>query len=173
MKLCFLADARSVHVQKWAQYFSDERNEVHIISFRDARIPGVQVHYINSHGTISISPIVSFFSKIGYLLWIGKIRRLIKKIRPDILHAHWATSYGLLGALSGYHPFILSTWGNDIIISPHKYWIMQKLVEYSLENADLVTATSKMLADATGKFIHDGKTVHTIPFGVDMDLFSS
>ena len=172
MKICFLADACSIHVQKWARYFSDEGNEVHIISFRDTRIAGVQVHYINSRGTISISPIASFISKIGYLFWVGKVKRFIKKIRPDILHAHWATSYGLLGALSGFHPFILSTWGNDIIISPHKYWTMKKSVEYSLKKADLVTATSKMLADATGEFIYDEKPVHTIPFGVDVDLFS-
>ena len=172
MKICFLADAASIHTKKWATHFASKGHEVHIISFRDVQIAGVQVHYINSYGTISISPISSFISKIGYLFWVGKIRRLIKKIRPDILHAHWATSYGLLGALSGYHPFILSTWGNDIIISPQKYWIMQKLVEYSLEKADLVTATSKMLGDATGKFVHDGKTVHTIPFGVDTDLFT-
>ena len=172
MKICYLADAGSIHVQKWARYFSDKGNEIHIISFRDARITGAQVHYINSRGTISIGPIVSLISKIGYLLWIGKIRRLIKKIRPDILHAHWATSYGFLAALSGFHPFMLSTWGNDIIISPKKYWIMRKIVEFSLKKADAVTATSKMLSDATKSFIYDGKPVHTIPFGVDMDLFS-
>jgi len=172
MKICFLADAGSIHVQKWARYFSAEGNEVHIISFRKVQIRGVQVHYINSHGTISISPVASFISKIGYLFWIGKVRRLIKKIRPDILHAHWATSYGLIGALSEFHPLIVSTWGNDIILSPHKYWIMKKFVEYSLRKADLVTATSDMLAGATAKYIYDKKLVHTIPFGVDTDLFT-
>ena len=172
MKICFLADAGSIHVQKWAQYFSDEGNEVHIISFREAQIKGVRIHYINPHRIISISPVASFISKIGYLFWARRIRRLIKKISPDILHAHWATSYGLLGALSGFHPFILSTWGNDIIISPQKYWIIKKLVEFTLRKADLVTATSKMLAEATSKFIYDEKPVHTIPFGVDVDLFS-
>lgn len=172
MVICYLADAGSIHTQKWVRYFSDKGNEIHIISFRDARIAGVQVHYIKSLGTISISPTASLISKIGYLLWIGKIRRLITKIHPDILHAHWATSYGLLAAISRFHPFILSTWGNDIIISPQKYWIMRKFLEYTLKKADIVTATSKMLANATREFIYDGKPVHTIPFGVDIDLFS-
>jgi len=71
MVICYLADAGSIHVQKWARYFSDKGNEIHIISFRDARITGAQVHYINSRGTISISPIASLISKIGYLLWIA------------------------------------------------------------------------------------------------------
>ena len=171
MKICYLADAASIHTQKWAKHFASKGNEVHIISFRNADIQNVKVHFFDTHGFISISPIASFLSKAGYILWTRKIKQLVNKINPDILHAHWATSYGLLAALTGFHPFILSTWGSDIIISPREYWIMKKFVEYSLKKTDLVTATSEMLASATEKFIYDGRSVHTIPFGVDVDLY--
>ena len=171
MKICYLADAESIHTQKWAIHFASKGNEVHIISFRKADIQNVKVHFLDTHGFISISPVASFLSKAGYILWTRKIKQLVNKINPDILHAHWATSYGLLAALTGFHPFILSTWGSDIIISPRKYWIMKKFVEYSLKKTDLVTATSEMLASATEKFIYDGRSVHTIPFGVDVDLY--
>ena len=172
MKICYLADAGSVHVQKWARHFAERGNEVHVISFRNADIAGTEVHFLNPHGLISISPVASLMSKAGYLLWTGKIKRLLKKINSDIIHAHWATSYGLLAALSGFHPFILSTWGSDILTSPERYPFMKKIVEFNLKKADAVTATSKMLASATGEFIYDGKPVHIISFGVDMDLFS-
>ena len=171
MRLCSLSDAASIHTQKWAKHFASKGNEVHIISFRNADIQNVKVHFFDTHGFISISPIASFLSKAGYILWTRKIKQLVNKINPDILHAHWATSYGLLAALTGFHPFILSTWGSDIIISPREYWIMKKFVEYSLKKTDLVTATSEMLASATEKFIYDGRSVHTIPFGVDVDLY--
>ena len=172
MKICYLADAASVHTQKWAIHFASKGNEIHIISFRDADIAGVNVHFIDSFGLINTSPSASIFSKFGYVLWSNHIKKIIKNINPDILHAHWATSYGLLAALSGFHPFILSTWGNDVISSPHRYWIMRKFIEYSLKKADVVTATSKMLACATEEFINDEKRVHAIPFGVNTDLFT-
>jgi len=172
MKICFLADAASIHTQKWAIHFASKGNEVHIISFRDADINGVNVHHIDSSESIDTNPSASIFSKFGYVLSSNHIKKLIKRINPAILHAHWATSYGFLAALSGFHPFILSTWGNDIIILPKKYWIIKKIVEYNLKKADVVTATSSMLASATAEFIHDGKAVHTIPFGVDTNLFT-
>ena len=172
MVICYLADAGSIHTQKWAIHFASKGNEVHIISFRNADIDGVNVHHIDSSRSINASPSASIFSKFGYILSSKHIKKLIKRINPGILHAHWATSYGFLAALSGFHPFILSTWGNDIIILPKKYWVIKKIVEYNLKKADVVTATSKMLANATGEFIYDGKSVHTIAFGVDMDLFS-
>jgi len=43
-----------------------------------------------------------------------KIRRLIKKIKPDIVHAHYVTQYGFCGAFSGFHPFIVSPGESDI-----------------------------------------------------------
>ena len=173
MIICYVADAGSIHTQKWAIHFASIGNEVHIISFRDAQIKGVQVHYINSRGTISISPAASFISKIGYLFWTGKVRRMIKKIRPDILHAHWATSYGLLGALSGFHPFILSVWGSDVSVFPKKLWITKKILEFNLNRADIVTATSNALAEDTKNYINDNKQVHIIPFGVNINQFTS
>ena len=172
MKICYLADAGSIHTQKWAIHFASKGNEVHIISFKNADIDGVNVHHIDSSASINTSPSASIFSKFGYVLWSNHIQKLIRRLNPDILHAHWATSYGFIAALSGFHPFILSTWGSDIITLPKKYWFIKKIVEYNLKRADAVTATSNILASATGEFIHDGKHVHTIQFGVDTDKFS-
>ena len=49
-------------------------------------------------------------SKLNYLKVLPELKKVIAGFKPDILHAHFATSYGLLGALSGFHPFILSVW---------------------------------------------------------------
>ena len=45
-------------------------------------------------------------------------------------------------------------------------------MEYNLKKADAITATSKMLTEATIDMIYDGTPVTTIPFGVDTELFS-
>ena len=172
MKICFLADAGSIHTQKWAKHFASRGNEVHVISFRDGDIDGVKVQFIESPIAINTGPTASIFSKFGYVLWSKHINKLINRINPDILHAHWATSYGFLAALSGFHPFILSTWGSDIITLPKQYWVLNKIVEYNLKKADVITATSKMLTEATIEMIYDGTPVTTIPFGVDIELFS-
>ena len=160
MKICYLADAPNVHTQKWARYFVERDDEVHVISFRPALIAGVQVHFIHA-----------LFGRAGYLLSANQIRQLVWRLAPDILHAQHATSYGLVGALAGYHPFLISSWGSDVVWSPRQFFLFDWMLRYNFKRADQVTATSQMLAKATTPFCPPGTHVHVIPFGVDTDVF--
>ncbi len=161
MKICYLADALNVHTQKWARYFVERGNEVHVISFRPAVIDGAQVHHVRA-----------LFGRAGYVLAANRIRKLVWHMAPDIVHAQHATSYGLVGALTGYHPFFISSWGSDVVWSPRQFFLFDWMLRYNFKRADRVTATSYMLAKATAPFCPPGATVHVIPFGVDTDAFS-
>ncbi|MGP8337571.1 MAG: glycosyltransferase, partial [Methanosarcinaceae archaeon] len=33
MKLCFIADATTVHTKRWVEYFSKEGHDVHLITY--------------------------------------------------------------------------------------------------------------------------------------------
>jgi glycosyltransferase involved in cell wall biosynthesis len=160
MRICYLADAPSVHTQKWVRFFAERGNDVHVVSFRPATIAGVQVYHVSAP-----------LGKLGYLLAASRIRKLVRRIAPDILHAHHATSYGLVGALSGCHPYIVSSWGSDVIWSPRQTFLFDIMLRYNLGRADVVTATSRMLAEATATFCPPGTKVHVIPFGVDTNAF--
>lgn len=160
MRICFLADAQSPHTEKWADYFCLRGDEVHIISFRSAELSGVRVHHLRPIG-----------GKIGYLLLLHRVRKLVQEIRPDILHAHHATSYGLAGAVARYRPYVISTWGSDVMDFPNKSFLHKKLVKYNLRRSDMLTATSRILTAVTGTLASKSKRVDTIPFGVDLDEF--
>jgi glycosyltransferase involved in cell wall biosynthesis len=161
MKICYLADAANVHTQKWARFFVERGNDVDVISFRPANIPGVTVHHIRTS-----------LGKAGYLFAARRIAQLVHHISPDLLHAHHATSYGLVGALSGYHPYLISSWGSDVIWSPRQFFLFDWILRYNFRQADRVTATSRMLAKATAAFCPVNTEVYVIPFGVDTEVFS-
>ncbi len=171
MKIVILGDAPSPHIKRWSEYFISKQYEVHIISFRSINLKSVKIHHIHPPKFLIISQVTKLWRKLGYLFSINKIRKLIISINPDILHAHWATSYGLLGALSNFHPFIISVWGRDIIDSPTNNWLLKKIIEYSLSKADAITATSKMLKKETEKYIDTNRKVFYVPFGIDLKKF--
>jgi len=171
MRLCFLADAKITHTQRWVRFFARQGHEVHLISFREEALPGVMVHPVKRTIPVRISPVASTLGKLGYFTYVRKFKNLIGSIAPDILHAHWATSYGLMGAWSGYHPFVLSTWGSDVFDFPHRSFWHRKLLQYILGRADHLTATSRMLTAETKLYLKNAKEVHTIPFGVDISRF--
>lgn len=167
MKICYLSDANSIHTKKWCNFFVSKGYEVHVISLNYGEIKGVTIHSCN----MELNKIRNgnLLNKISYLTNIKKIKKFIKEIKPDILHAHYATSYGLLGALSGFKPYVLSVWGSDVYDFPKGSAIKKKILEYNLSKADLLLSTSKVMAEETRKYTD--KNIEITPFGVDINLF--
>ncbi|AKN32511.1 glycosyl transferase family 1 [Clostridium carboxidivorans P7] len=163
-KICFLADAESIHTRKWINYFSNFDNEIYLISMRDTKYK-----YSKNVKTFVVKP--PFQSKLSYFFIVSKIKKLVNEIKPDILHSHYATSYGLFGRLSGYHPFIVSVWGSDVYDFPNSNAINAKLLRYILNGADAVCSTSMDMANETRKYYKNKKDITITPFGVDINKF--
>jgi glycosyltransferase involved in cell wall biosynthesis len=109
------------------------------------------------------------FKKLLYLKAIPVIRKLIKKHNPDILHAHYLSSYGALGAIVGFHPFILSVWGSDIFDFPKKSIFHKYYIKYILSKADHILSTSKIMKKEINKYTK--QSIEVTPFGIDIDFF--
>jgi glycosyltransferase involved in cell wall biosynthesis len=110
-------------------------------------------------------------SSAGKLTYLKQVRRLKKTIRafqPGILHAHYATSYGMIGWLAGFHPYVISAWGSDVLDFP-KTALKKSLLRKILASADQLMVTSHTLEKAV-KLI-DGRDALVTPFGVDTELF--
>lgn len=163
MHICLLADARSQHVIKWARYFVLRGHTLDVLSFRPNQLAGATVHTFRQGGALGRS---------RYLLYPLVARRLIHQLHPDVLHAHHATSYGLVGAISGYHPFLIHTWGRDVMELPRGSRLYRWLVTFNLQRADAITATSQAMSRRINELLKCPVQVTVIPFGVDLTLFN-
>ena len=166
MKICFIAPANNYHTKKWAGWFASHGHEVHVISFVTGYIPDVNVHVILT----GADPEGSDASKLKYLLHARKLKTIADEIKPDIVHVHYATSYGTAAALSGIRNYLLSVWGSDIYEFPRKSILHRIMLEFSLRRAALILSTSKAMAKETRRYTR--KKIVITPFGVDMNLFS-
>ena len=128
MKVLLLADVNSIHTQRWARSLSDQGIEIGIFSLNrpnsdtvkglDCLSKPIPVFLPSGlNDDLSASGLVQ---KLKYLTVVPSLRKAIKKFNPDIVHAHYASSYGTLGSLSGFHPRILSLWGSDIFDFPKR-----------------------------------------------------
>jgi glycosyltransferase involved in cell wall biosynthesis len=169
MKIIYLADTASIHTRKWVKYFIDEGAEVICISFSDVQLPGTRHYTIDAKFDPKL-PGSKLWQKINYLKNFLKIRKIVHSEKPDILHAHYASSYGLLGSLCNYHPFIISLWGSDIYQFPRKSIITKKILEANLKKADVICSTSQIMAREAA--LYTDKKVYVTPFGVDTQIFS-
>ena len=166
MRICFIAPSANYHTIKWAKWFSSHGHEVHVISFMKSEIPNVTVHFVETGVSASDRDI----KKIKYLLQGSSIKKIVKEIQPDIINAHYATSYGAATALSGIKRYILSIWGSDVYDFPRKSWFHKILLKYSLSHAEYIFSTSRAMAEEAKKYT--AKNIDITPFGVDMELFN-
>ncbi len=165
MRLLMLADLRSAHTKKWAEVLASSGIEVHVFGLTPATesFRGVTIH----EGSVSSSTSSGEEGSVGKLTYIhelGSVKRLIKALKPDILHAHYATSYGLLGALTGFSPFAVSVWGSDVVSFPKKSPAHRAMVKFVLNRADLLFSTSEFMANVAAGLT--SKKFVITPFGV-------
>jgi L-malate glycosyltransferase len=171
-RILFLADVNSAHTRKWAELLTEKGFSVGIFSLNP-----VHSKWFESFPNITIFQAEfgsktendSDISKIKYLRHWNKLQRIILEFNPDILHAHYATSYGLLGAMSKFHPFVLSVWGSDVFEFPQKSFLHKALLKFNLKAADAVLSTSNIMAKETSRYTSHPITV--TPFGIDLDKF--
>jgi len=141
-------------------YFVGKGYDVHLITFTPEPIKGVKIHGLR------------YFGKIAYPLRIWKIKKMVKKIDPDILHAHYISHYGVYGALTSFHPFIISVWGSDVLRTPKESRIRRYRVSYALKKADCVTTTAEFMKEYLVKnFGSPENKIVRIPWGIDLRIF--
>ena len=158
--LCLLGDANSVHVQRWVGEMRARGWQVSVVTARPHPIEGVR--------QVVLPPV----RRTTDWLWrVGAARRAVAELKPDIVHAHYVTSYGYLAARSGRHPLVMTAWGSDLLVTPKSNVVLRLLTAWILGQADLVTGDSPDLLAAAHE-LRNGLSTELIHWGVDLARFS-
>ncbi|MFW6130253.1 MAG: glycosyltransferase family 4 protein [Atribacterota bacterium] len=162
MKICYIGDAASIHTKRWVEWFVNKGYDVHLITDRSGYIHDTTIHRVKEGR-----------SPISFAMEALSVKKLIKKIKPDIVHAHYVSSYGFFGAYSGFHPFIVSAWGSDILVDPQQSKFVNRCVKYTLKKADVITTDGKNTYDEMlNNLGADIDKLNIIYHGVNTKMFS-
>jgi glycosyltransferase involved in cell wall biosynthesis len=156
-KKLLLIGSASVHVQNYYMLVRDYFSEVKIIS-------NESIDYCD-HVKLSFG----MRNPFEVLSTIKSVKKIIQEFRPDIIHVHQANAYGFVAAMANKKriPMVLTTWGSDVLLLPHRGFLYRYIVNTSLKNADFITADAHYMAEAIHKLI--GKKEVTIAnFGIDI-----
>jgi glycosyltransferase involved in cell wall biosynthesis len=172
-RILFLSDIDSAHTRKWAISLAERGCIIGIFSIRKSEtdwfkeFPAIHVFDREGFGTERFHAGVA--QKLSYLKLVPFLRKVLRAFQPDLVHAHYATSYGLLGVRSGFHPLIISVWGSDIFEFPRKSILHRLLVFNNLKNADAIFSTSEIMKREVLNYVN--RDVAVTPFGVDTTIF--
>lgn len=172
MRILLLSDTYSEHTEKWALSLAKSGVEVGLFSFNKASynwyagVPNVELLF----EPVDVISGTGINEKLGYFKYLPVLKAKIKAFKPDILHAHYATSYGLIAALCGFKPFVVSVWGSDVYDFPKQNFVYRRILTYVLKKATAVTSTSICMKDEAVNYTKN--TIEVVPFGIDIDKFN-
>ncbi len=172
-RILILSDINSAHTQKWVTSLLQKGFYIGLFSISVPKtewykqLPNLEVFH--SLGFEQKQFHKKSFLKFSFLRVLPSLKKTIAKFNPDIVHSHYASSYGLIGALSKFHPFLISAWGSDIFDFPRQNLFNKFILKFNLKRADKILSTSQVMKKEIA--LYSNKPVEVIPFGIDTMLF--
>jgi glycosyltransferase involved in cell wall biosynthesis len=162
VRLAILAPGNSIHTIKWVNALANRGHQVHLLTMHKS--------VEDLHENIA-EHLLQFPSPAGYYLNVFLLRRLLNRLMPDFLHAHYASGYGTLARLSRYKPLLLSVWGSDVYDFPEESCLNKYILRKNLASADRISSTSHCMKIQTEKYMKHKLPIEVIPFGVNTEVF--
>lgn len=165
MKICYIANPNCVHARRWVASLVEMGYEVHLVGCEpySGTIPsGVVFHDL----TRAINT-----RKVRFAVWGAMLYRLIRKIRPDVLHGHSVVGSGWLCAAAMWHPFVTTAHGSDLLLLRNKSFIQQWLAKWVMSSADRIICVSKQLYELAGELGVPENKRELLYLGIDTEVF--
>lgn len=192
MKIVHIGNPNSLNVMNYVQDFSKMGHEIHTISSGNLIYPvnkNVIHHNFGRKRTdarkTDARPISKDESnpikvKKKGLRWLISrayfnflVRRIVRRVDPDVIHGHDAAANGPMTASFKRYPRIISCWGSDIHRIPWESKDNKERIEKALQSVDIVHVTNNDFGD----FIHEKlgvkeDNIRVINLPIDYDMFS-
>ncbi|HEY3311132.1 MAG TPA: glycosyltransferase [Anaerolineales bacterium] len=166
MRLLFVADGRSPTALNWMRYFVERGDEVFLASTfacqPDLKLAGLEIVPVAFSGIKSApganrtgevprrqgriwgastlklrTSIRQWFGPLTISLAAGRLRGMLERTRPDLVHAMRIPYEGMLAAdASGLAPLLVSVWGNDFTLHAAATPLMAHYTQWTLKVAD-------------------------------------
>lgn len=167
MTVLLLSDARSIHTVRWANALTDSGCKIHLVYFPNhENVSGALDPRVGLH------PLPFLDGRVHKLLNAWALHRIYRKIRPDVVNAHYASNYGTLMRTAHLRHTVLSVWGRDIYDIPYEGWRSMYVIRKNLKSAQLLASTSHCMAEQTRRILGRNVKVAITPFGVDLNRFT-
>jgi L-malate glycosyltransferase len=97
--------------------------------------------------------------------------RLIRKIKPDLIHAGPIQTCAFIANLSGFRPILTMSWGFDLMDDVHKGKWMERVTSYTLRHSTFFASDAKVTRDKAVAYGMDPEKTVVFPWGVDLEHF--
>lgn len=99
------------------------------------------------------------------------LRRIIRAIQPDLIHAGPIQNCAFLVALSGFRHLLAMSWGYDLVMDADKSAWMRWVTRYTLRRSAFFTCDANVTREKAIAFGVKPENTVVFPWGVDLQYF--
>jgi len=162
--MCFITDISTMDVfgLEFVNYFS-KCNQVSVIT-----LSGYDVSKVDSGVDVYR---LRYGNRYGFLRVVRTVKQLLKNIEPDVIVSLNMDGHALVSALSGFHPFVLFSYGSDVSYNMFLSFYRNIKFRFILFKADKVFSQDKMMLDRLLRVGVEPGKIEMMHWGVDTSFF--
>ncbi len=104
--------------------------------------------------------------------YVFGLRRIIRRIKPDLIHAGPIQTCAFIAVLTGFRPILTMSWGFDLMKDVERGWWWKQMTYYVLRHTQYFTSDAMVTRDkAVAYGMNPDRTV-VFPWGVDLAHFA-
>jgi glycosyltransferase involved in cell wall biosynthesis len=167
LNLCFVGPAASVNLRRWVNWFARQGHTCTVMTVEPVCHPGEEMfRQLDLRCSAGGRKIGRLISAIGLV-------QALARIKPSVVHAHYARglAWGLLGTST--KRLVVTPWGSDVLAEQgaFKEWYSGSLTRRLLTRASLVTTHSAYMQSRVLGLVPGLRSLARIGWGVDMSRF--
>lgn len=171
-RLIYFSRDYTTHDHRFLSALADTQYEVYYLrlerrhsQLEDRPIPQ-KVKQINWYGGNKIARL-----RVGPRL-LFSLRKVIREVEPDLIHAGPIQSCALLVALLRFRPLISMSWGYDLLQDADRNGMWRKATEYTLRFSNLLITDCETVSRKANLLGMPLSKMVTFPWGVDLTKFT-
>lgn len=101
------------------------------------------------------------------------LRKVIRAVKPDLIHAGPIQSCAFLVAMTGFHPLVSVSWGYDLLNDANKNNLWRWATEFALRRSAVMVGDCNTIREKALEFGISNERIVTFPWGIDLNKFKS
>lgn len=165
MRICYIATGAFWFIDCYLEYFTAKGHEVFFIALSPSPERIAPVYDVSLPGDYS-----AWKGKWKYPVSMLKIKNILKEIKPDLVHTHYATSGGLAGLIANFHPSITTVHGSDLTVGMRSP-VWRFLLKRIFNRTDCVNVVSEDLKSMAVSLGISTEKIEVFNIGIDTEKY--
>ena len=174
MRILYFSRDYTTHDRRFLQKMADSRHEIFFLRLEDdglgyeKRPLPAKVQPVNWPTGVSAAKRAD-----ACLTLLPAFKAILQELKPDLIQAGPVQSCGLMTAIAGFNPFIVVSWGSDILLDAERDELWKWMTQYTLERSEMLFCDCDAVRHKVQQILpYDDARIVQFPWGIDPAQFT-